>query len=188
LFCQKFGVKRSVPSEPVAGLGNQKGVKLKNWVSVCATGLGLGKIPAAPGTFGTLLGIPLSFLFYLTGPIGYTILTFVFILFSIYVAEAYRVQSGTEDPKEVVIDEVAGFLVAMAMLPWTYTWVFLAFVIFRIFDALKPPPIRQLDKNVKGGFGIVVDDLVAGLITSVILQMVYQNNWLENLMSSWSGS
>ncbi|MCB0393445.1 MAG: phosphatidylglycerophosphatase A [Bdellovibrionales bacterium] len=146
-----------------------------------ATGFGLGLAPKAPGTFGTLLGIPLALGLYLLGPTAYVVGTFAFVLFSIFIAELYERDSGSHDSKEVVIDEVAGFLISMALLPMNILWITLSFVLFRILDATKPPPIRQLDQKVTGGFGVVIDDVVAGIITNLILQVVFQTEILSML-------
>ena len=91
-----------------------------------------------------------------------------------------------KDPKEVVIDEVAGFLVAMTWLPLSWSSFLAAFLLFRLFDVWKPLFIGYLDKNVKGGLGIVADDLAAGIVTNIILQVVYQQtDWLGH-KAFWS--
>jgi phosphatidylglycerophosphatase A len=131
----------------------------------------LGKAPVAPGTFGTLGAFPLAFLFLQLGPIGYMAATVLFAVFSIWVAQAYETESNSHDASEVVIDEVAGGLIAFT---WLATWqaFVAAFVIFRILDALKPPPIGWADKKIDGGLGVVADDLIAGVITSIIMQIL----------------
>ena len=152
--------------------------RAKKSIEMIATGFGLGKAPFAPGTFGTLLGIPLALLFQRFGDYAYLGLTLGFVLISILIAQAYEKFFGTHDAKEVVIDEVAGYLVAFAWLPSEWIWYALAFVVFRIFDAAKPFPINIVDKKVKGGVGVVADDLLAGVITNVILQAIYQKGLL----------
>jgi phosphatidylglycerophosphatase A len=145
-------------------------VKLKTVVECLAQWFGLGRIKFAPGTFGTIGAIPLVYAFVWLGPKGYLIATFVFILFSIAVAHAYETMNQSHDPSEIVIDEVAGFLVSMAWLPLNWMSLLAAFVLFRFFDILKPYPISYLDKKVTGGFGTVIDDIAAGLIVNVLLQ------------------
>lgn len=155
-------------------------------VSALALGLGLGRSPWAPGTVGTLLGIPLVFLFSQLGMLPYMLATLVFIVLSIVVCHLYEKQTEKKDPKEVVIDEVAGFLVAMTWLPLSWSSFLAAFLLFRLFDVWKPLFIGYLDKNVKGGLGIVADDLAAGIVTNIILQVVYQQtDWLGH-KAFWS--
>ena len=86
-------------------------------------------------------------------------------------------------------DEVVGFLITMVWLPLTWQSLLLGFVLFRFFDIVKPPPIRQLDQHVKGGFGVMIDDIAAGLISSVILQIIYtQTSWLGVQISTLTSS
>lgn len=132
-----------------------------------------------PGTVGTLGAIPLVFLFSWAGVYGYMAITFVFSVWSMRVAEQYEQLVQDHDSKEVVIDEVAGYLVTMFWLPHTWQAFLASFILFRILDILKPFPIGVLDRGAKGGFGTVVDDLAAGAIANVILQFVYtQTDWL----------
>lgn len=112
-------------------------------------------------------------------PIGYMLLTLALIGGSIIVAEMYERLFEVHDPKEIVIDEVVGYVIAMLWLPLTWQSFVAAFVVFRIFDILKPGPIRAIDRRVKGGLGTILDDVAAGLVTSVILQVVLkETNWL----------
>ena len=148
-------------------------------VHALATGLYLGRIPWMPGTFGTLLGIPLAYACAQVGPFFYMFACVAFIAFASIVAEMYERAGSAHDPSEVVIDEVAGYLVAMTWLPLTWQGFLGAFVAFRFFDILKPGPIRRIDQRVKGGFGTVLDDVAAGLAANVVLQIVYtQTSWL----------
>ena len=145
-----------------------------------ATGFYLGKIPKAPGTWGTLLGIPVAWAMatYLT-PISYMLATVVFIFVASLIAEYYERALAAHDPKEIVIDEVVGYVIAMTWLPLTWQSFLAAFVVFRFFDILKPGPIRRIDQRVKGGFGTVLDDVAAGLISSAILQIILkETHWL----------
>ena len=163
-------------SSPTCSLS---GVK-KRILELLATGLYLGKMPKAPGTFGTILGIPCAWLMatYLP-PVGYLIATVIFILVSVVIAEMYERLHGSHDPQEIVIDEVVGYVIAMTWLPLTWQSFAAAFVVFRIFDILKPGPIRAIDRRVKGGLGTILDDVAAGLISSVILQIVLrETHWL----------
>jgi len=153
---------------------------LKNFViKTLATGLGLGLIPVAPGTFGTLLGIPFTYWLHFRGPIPYMLVTLVFSVFAVFIAEMAGPLFGVEDSPKIVIDEVAGYLVTMTWLPVTWQGLTAGFLVFRNLDAVKPGPIADLDRKVKGGLGVVVDDLAAGLVANLILQLVYSNTaWL----------
>jgi phosphatidylglycerophosphatase A len=144
-----------------------------------ATFFYLGRAPLMPGTFGTLGAIPLVFIFNLFGTYGYMAATFVLCIFAIWVAEQYEQMVQDHDTKEVVIDEVAGFLVTMFWLPHTWQSFLAGFVLFRFLDIAKPFPINIIDRRAKGGFGTVADDLVAGVIANLVLQFVYtQTPWL----------
>jgi phosphatidylglycerophosphatase A len=149
------------------------------WTEVWATFFYLGRAPLMPGTIGTLGAIPLVYLFSQAGIYGYMGLTLVLIFWAIRVADQYEQMVQNHDSKEVVIDEVVGFLITMFWLPHTWQAFLAGFVLFRALDIIKPFPINILDRRAQGGFGVVVDDLVAGVIANIALQFVYtQTNWL----------
>lgn len=152
--------------------------KVQQLVSVLATWFGLGKMPFAPGTFGTLGAIPLVWAFSLLGPVPYMIATFVFTVFAIFVAHFHEAATGDHDASEVVIDEVAGLLVTMVWVPFSWPYVIIGFLLFRFFDILKPYPISYIDKKVGGGIGCVGDDLLAGILGNIILQLILQQRLL----------
>lgn len=144
-----------------------------------ATLFGIGFSPKAPGTVATLATIPIWYALAQTGAVIYMIVTFLLFPVGILAAQAYENHVGRHDSKEIVIDEVVGFLITMTWLPMTWQSVVLGFVVFRFLDILKPPPIRQLDKRMPGGFGVMVDDVAAGIIGSIVMQLIYnQTNWL----------
>ncbi len=148
-------------------------------VAFFATAGFVGRLPKAPGTFGTLVAVPIALALSLVGPTFYLIATSVLIGFAIWISELHERNVGSHDSKEIVIDEVVGFLVAFTWLPLTLTSLVASFVLFRFFDIVKPYPISVLDRRVRGGLGVVVDDLAAGLATSFLLQIVAsQTNWL----------
>jgi phosphatidylglycerophosphatase A len=154
-------------------------LNFKKWIAILATWFGLGKAKKAPGTFGTVGAIPLAMGLYHLGPISYMAATFLFILFSIFISQAHEKELGHHDASEIVIDEVAGFLVTMTWLPMGWRSLGIGFVVFRLLDIWKPFPISYLDKKIDGGLGVVIDDVVAGLIANIFLQMLYaQTNWL----------
>jgi phosphatidylglycerophosphatase A len=95
------------------------------------------------------------------------------------VCEAYELQYQSHDNPEVVIDEVAGYLVAMFWMPHTWQAFLISFFLFRFLDILKPPPLSWIDQGVRGGFGVVLDDLVAGVIVNLVMQVIYtKTTWL----------
>lgn len=149
------------------------------WTEVLATFFYLGRAPYMKGTIGTLGAIPLVFLFGLAGTYVYVALCFVFCLVAWVVCEAYEFQSQNHDSPEVVIDEVAGYLVAMVWLPYTWQAFVYTFIFFRVLDILKPPPISWVDRSVRGGYGVLMDDVLAGVIVNFVMQFVYtQTDWL----------
>ena len=131
---------------------------------------GVGRLPHAPATWGTVFFLPVVFLLALyTNPLIYMVFTILFIILSICSAQAYA--QGV-DSKEIVIDEASGILVAMFLVPFNWKLWVIGFIVFRFFDILKPFPISHLDKNIKGGFGVVLDDLVAGLATNALMHFL----------------
>ncbi len=138
-------------------------------IILLATGFGTGLIPFAPGTFGSILGLGLHWLVYpLTTPfyLGAIAATTVIAVFCAGGAEKIIDRA---DPGCVVIDEIAGMLVALAFLPPTPTHLITAFVLFRAFDIAKPFPVGWLDRHLHGGPGIVIDDLAAGAMAAILL-------------------
>lgn len=138
-----------------------------------ATFFGAGRLPKSPGTWGTLATIPLWYLLAQLHAVPYMIVVLLLCVAAILIAQAYENLTSTHDSKEIVIDEVVGFLITMTWLPPTWQSLVAGFILFRIVDIVKPPPIRQLDRKVKGGVGVVIDDIAAGIVCNIILQMVY---------------
>ena len=137
-----------------------------------ATGFGVGYSPFAPGTLGTLLAIPVYyFLSNISSPI-YEITLIGFFFFSVWLSENAEIFFGEKDDQRIVIDEIIGFLITMLWIPKTILFVIIAFFLFRFFDILKPFPIRGLEKRLKGGFGVVLDDVVAGIYGNIILRLI----------------
>ncbi len=162
---------------------NSKNVR--PFFSKLATLYGIGHLRRAPGTWGTLAAVPIAILFVMTGPFIFMGLTFLTLVFAIIACDIHEQDSGDHDSKTVVIDEVVGYLVAVTWLPFTWQTFVAAFVLFRIFDIWKPLFIGLLDRRVSGGVGTVIDDLAAGLVVNILLQMVYsKTDWLGQ---QWSG-
>lgn len=129
----------------------------------------LGYISFASGTFGTLGAVPFYYLLVLyLNKYQYLVFTIIFILVSIYLSSLAAKIFNRDDPGEVVIDEVAGFLTTMAFIPFTLENLIIGFLLFRFFDILKPFPSRQLEK-LKGGYGIVLDDVASGIWANLLL-------------------
>jgi phosphatidylglycerophosphatase A len=129
-----------------------------------------GYLPAAPGTFGTLVAIPLYLvLSRLNLPVRALIVA-AFAAAAVPVAGSAERRAGVKDPGSIVIDEVAGFLVAMLGVAPKLSTVAAGFLLFRAFDILKPPPVNQAQR-LPGGLGIVADDVLAGLYTNLALRL-----------------
>lgn len=145
----------------------------KKVVHVLASGLYAGHSPKAPGTIGTLVALPLVYMFNWTGNLGYLLLTMVMLCLGILVSQLYQDQMGSQhDRQEIVIDEIVGLLITMALVPITWQTMVLGFLLFRILDIWKPGPIGLLDQKVKGGIGVMLDDVAAGIIANIILQLL----------------
>jgi phosphatidylglycerophosphatase A len=129
-------------------------------------GLGSGLVPVSPGTAGTLLALPLHWLAsaWLVPIAHLALIALLCIAGAVAAARTCRAL-GSGDHGAVVIDEVVSFLLVLYFVPATLAWQALAFVTFRCFDVLKPWPIRWCDRNVHGGLGVMLDDLLAGLAT-----------------------
>jgi len=132
---------------------------------------GIGLIPVAQGTFGTLAAIPLAAALARVGPVAGAYFLFFFVLLAVWVSARSAGALDKEDPAEVVIDEAAGLLLTLFLLPATAFNLCLGFVLFRLFDILKPYPIRRLER-MGGGAGIVLDDLLAGVYANVCIRIV----------------
>jgi len=137
----------------------------------CASVLGAGFAPGLPGTFGTLAGLPLVIGFARAGPLAEVLLVFLFTVLAIWSSDAGAGVLAKKDPPEVVIDEVAGILVTFLLVPLSWVNLCLGFVLFRLFDILKPYPVRRVE-NLRGGIGIVADDLLAGLYANLSLRLL----------------
>ena len=143
---------------------------MKLIIKILASGFGTGYSPLAPGTTGTLLAailywyvIPHNFLIFF-------LVSIILLILSVPISsEAEKIFSKKDDPR-IVIDEVVGFWVSVLFLPYSVAVVVFAFVLFRLFDVRKPFFIKRT-QNLPKGFGIVADDLFAGLLTNAVLQV-----------------
>ena len=142
------------------------------FISLLATGFGVGYSPVAPGTLGTLIAIPVYyFLSAIPSPL-YEITLIGFFFLSVWISENAEIFFGKKDDQRIVIDEMMGFLITMLWVPKATHFIVIGFFLFRFFDILKPFPIRHLEKKFKGGFGVVLDDVMAGIYGNIILQII----------------
>jgi len=136
-----------------------------------STGFGAGFSPIAPGTMGTLVAIPIYlFLSAIPSPF-YELTVITFFFFSSWISDKAQRYLGERDSTRIVIDEIMGFLITMLWVPKTTLFIIIGFFLFRFFDIVKPPPIRLLER-VKGGYGVVLDDVLAGVYSNIILQII----------------
>ena len=144
-------------------------------VHLLAFGLGSGLAPKAPGTVGTLVAIPVYVLLQPLGFIYYSIGLLLLCLASIYIAGKSARLLDVHDHSGIVIDEICGCLLALWLIPNQWLWIAAGFVMFRFYDIFKPWPINYLDRQVGGGVGIVLDDLMAGIYALLSLEGI---SWL----------
>lgn len=146
------------------------------WATLIATFFGAGKLRPGPGTWGSLATVILWWLLSRAIPpdrqaLAAVVLAILTILIGIPAATSVCRASGLKDPQFVVIDEVAGQLITLIAIPVSWKSLLLGFILFRGFDIVKPPPVRQLER-LPGGIGIVVDDVGAGLYALVVMQIL----------------
>ncbi len=135
-----------------------------------ALGFGSGLAPKAPGTFGTLAAIPVYLLLVQFGDLGYAVFVIAAAIFGCWLCQIVADDMRVKDPASIVWDEFVGFWITMFAAPVGWVWVVVGFVLFRFFDIIKPWPISWIDKKITGGFGIMLDDVIAGVMAAVVLQ------------------
>lgn len=148
---------------------------MRRIVLFVASGALLGYIPIAPGTFGALAGVPLFWVFdalRIRSLLLYAVAFFLLVPASCWLAGTSEQILDEHDSRKIVIDEITGYVAATLLLDFTWTHVILAFLLFRLFDIVKPYPARHIDRHVPGGYGIVLDDLVAGLYANIATRAV----------------
>jgi phosphatidylglycerophosphatase A len=139
---------------------------------IVAFGFGAGLAPFAPGTFGTLLGWAIAWALPTESPGILLIVAGGLFLVGVWACEITGRHLGVADHPAMVWDEVVAFLIVLAFVPRAYFWQLGAFVAFRFFDILKPPPIRYLERRHGGGLGVMFDDIVAALYALLVLALV----------------
>ena len=136
-----------------------------------ATGCFVGYAPAAPGTLGSVIALPICYLLSRWHVGTGVIFTVLFIVVSIWIAHRAEKLLGAKDPGCIVIDEIAGMLVTFVSIPFHPVSAIGGFVLFRGFDIAKPFPIRWAERRLSGGAGIVMDDIIAGVFANILLRI-----------------
>lgn len=149
-----------------------------NPILFLAFGFGSGLVKKMPGTVGTVAAIPVYLVLIQLDLWLYSLLTVLSILIGFTICGRAAEMLGEHDFGGIVWDEIAGFLITMWLVPFSWYAVLLGFILFRIFDIFKPWPIKWIDQKVGGGIGIMLDDVLAGMLAGIILYFVVCF-WLE---------
>ena len=143
----------------------------RNPVQFLAFGFGSGLSPKAPGTAGTLVAVPLYLLVSGLNLTAYSLFIVVTALLGIWICDVASRQLKVHDHPGIVWDEFVGYWITMWAVPVDWVWIVAGFVVFRVYDIAKPWPVGPLDKKVKGGFGIMIDDVLAGIMACGTLHL-----------------
>lgn len=146
---------------------------LSDPIQFLALGFGSGLAPKAPGTFGTLAAIPVFLLMSGLSPLYYALIVLAVCVSGVYICAKTAKDVGVHDHGAIVWDEFAGFFITMFMIPVSWQSILAGFILFRIFDIAKPWPISIADKKLTGGFGIMFDDILAGLLALLIMHFIF---------------
>lgn len=151
-----------------------KKLDFKNPATWIATWFGCGLMRPGPGTWGTIGGLPLGIiLLALGGKLSLVIGIVLIFALGLWAARKFEEMTGTHDNSMIVIDEVAGIMIALLGSTLSPLSIILAFTLFRFFDILKPWPIRALDRNVNGALGVMIDDVAAGFAAAACLYGIH---------------
>ena len=161
---------KAVPQKEISQKELNKAV-LSSPIHFAAFGFGSGLAPFAPGTFGTLAAVPLYLLFQSLDIVSYCIITAIVCAVGIWLCGRSSEMLGVHDHGGIVWDEFAGYFITMIAAPTGWLWIIIGFVLFRILDIWKPWPIKWADQKVEGGLGIMLDDIIAGFIALLIMQV-----------------
>ncbi|MGA8399012.1 MAG: phosphatidylglycerophosphatase A [Stellaceae bacterium] len=149
---------------------NRSSVSLAHPATLIATGFGIGLLPKAPGSWASLAALPVGWLIGMKfGPAGLLIAAAIAFIAGWWASAIVVKASGILDPGFVVIDEIAAQLLVLAAAPLDWRFYLMAFLLFRLFDIWKPFPVNWLDRTVKGGFGIMLDDVAAALYVLILI-------------------
>ena len=140
-----------------------------NPATLLATWFGVGLIPKAPGTWGSLTALPCAWaIHWAAGPIGLAGATLGLFAIGVWATGVFAARRGTPDPPTAVIDEVVGQWLVLILVPRDQGFYILGFGLFRLADVVKPWPVSWADRRVKGGFGIMLDDVLAGVYAGLV--------------------
>ncbi|MBF0421539.1 MAG: phosphatidylglycerophosphatase A [Magnetococcales bacterium] len=139
---------------------------------------GIGQSPVAPGTMGTMASLPLVYLVMQGGLAWHLWVLGGVVVIGTWAAHRAAFLLGRDDPSEVVVDELAGMLLTMVGLPLDWVWLFVGFCAFRLFDIWKPWPVSWIDRTLPGGWGIMADDLAAGVYARLLVTVLIV--WMES--------
>ena len=143
-----------------------------NPIHFLAFGFGSGAAPVAPGTFGTLAGMIIYWFLPTMDSYAYAIGLVVAAVLGVWLCGKTSSDLGVHDHGGIVWDEFVGYWITMFMAPTGIQWALIGFVLFRLFDIIKPWPIKWIDQKVHGGLGIMLDDVIAGILAALCLQAV----------------
>lgn len=153
---------------------------------VIATVGGAGYAPVAPGTCGTAVAVPVAWLLADTPWWGFITVVVAVTALGIWAAHVADAAWGTHDSGRIVVDEVAGYLATVALVDRGDPWILaVAFVVFRVLDIVKPPPIRWIDERLPGGYGVILDDVAAGVIGAAIMVGLVEAGAIRALAGIW---
>jgi|TARA_B110000438_G_scaffold116868_1_gene114279 phosphatidylglycerophosphatase A len=144
----------------------------RNPIHFVAYGFGSGAIPIAPGTAGTLVAVIIYLLLPQISPLIYVSLLLISFVFGVWICGKTAQDIGIKDPSGIVWDEFVGYWITMFMAPSGWIWVIIGFVLFRLLDIVKPWPIKWADKQIGGGMGIMLDDVLAGIMAALSIQAI----------------
>ncbi len=148
------------------------GLNLANPIHLLAFGFGSGVMPKAPGTWGTLVAVPIFLLLQDLPMMAYLVVVLFTAVVGVWLCHVAAKDLGVHDHPGIVWDEIVGYLITMIAAPPGWLWLLIGFVLFRLFDILKPWPIRAIDHGVDGGLGIMLDDILAGVMALACLQLL----------------
>jgi phosphatidylglycerophosphatase A len=141
-------------------------------VHFIAFGFGAGLSPVGSGTMGTMVAVPLYLWLQGLSSFAYWLLTGLLLISGFWICDYTSKTLGTHDHNGIVWDEIVGYLITMGLAPHGWEWGMAGFLLFRFFDVVKPWPVSWIDRSVGGGFGIMLDDAVAGLYGLAVLQVL----------------
>ncbi len=159
IFLENYGNNKLTPKQI-----------LSDPVLFLAFGFGSGLVKKAPGTMGTIAAIPVYLLFIQFNFWVYAVLTMIATVVGVWICDVAAKKLAEHDFGGIVWDEVAGYLITMLFVPFSWKGVLLGFALFRVFDILKPQPIKWVDAKVTGGLGIMLDDVLAAVFAGIVLK------------------